>query len=50
MNIYPMIVERLRLVARGFLDIEKLRLRYHDTPMDEKTMFRAGRSLSLLGD
>lgn len=36
------------LIARGLLDIEQLRLRYLDTPMDEKRMFRTGRALARL--
>ena len=36
------------LVSRGLLSIETLRSRYHDTPMDERRMFRVGRALTQL--
>ncbi len=44
-------LELLRgLVARGLIDLEVLSSRYHSTPLDEKTMFRAGRALALISE
>jgi hypothetical protein len=37
------------LLARGTIDLDVLRARYRNTPMDEKRMFRAGRTLTALG-
>ncbi|NQU40633.1 MAG: hypothetical protein HQ523_11820 [Lentisphaerae bacterium] len=36
------------LLARGLIDLDKLRARYQATPMDERLMFRSGRVLSRL--
>ena len=36
------------LVTRGFIDLEVLRRRYRETPMDENRMVRAGRALARL--
>jgi len=37
------------LVFKGVLDMEKLRIRYSETPMVEAQMFGAGRNLAKLG-